>query len=92
MKIEELLFLLQWGTLSAAISLLFFKYWYIVMVAKNKPEQAKSKWLGWYQYQELRQMNSPQLWEIMQQNNRITTAMWVCGAVSLSLFLVNAFN
>lgn len=89
MNIAELLFLLQWFTLSAAISLLCFKFWYLALVLKSKTTQAKSKWLGWYQYQELRQMKSPDLWELMQKNNRVTTAMWISFAVSVSLFLLN---
>ena len=89
MQVAELLFLLQWVTFSSAVALVCFKYLHLAMTPKTKNLLSKSKWIGWYQYEELKQLNSPHLWETVQQNNRITTAMWVCTLLCAGLFIVN---
>jgi len=89
MKIAELLFLLQWVALSAAIALICFKFLYLAIAPKSKTLFTKSKWFGGSQFQELKQMNGPRLLEMMEQNKRITTAMWVCIVLCAGLFMVN---
>ena len=86
MRTATIIAIVKYAALIAALSTFLLKRVFLLKYKARANKPVSYKWIGWYMPTQLMATTSDLKREFMQNNNRLSTIMWICIALLILLF------